>query len=124
MPKTEARLEFPVRLDLSDPAVVEALKGPQGDRGSTGPPGPRGPEGARGEMGPLGLRGETGPAGPTGPRGPEGTQGPPGSVPPGCGMFWFDITIPDGWVDMGTEFPEWWKALWPAGKSPIIIRKR
>jgi len=71
--------------DDQDPAVVETLRGPQGNRGVQGEPGATGadstvpgPQGDRGEAGPRGFEG---PQGKEGIAGPQGRQGEPGTVP-------------------------------------------
>ena len=44
----EATIAFPVKVDLSDPKVVELLRGPRGDRGDPGPRGEKVDPGERG----------------------------------------------------------------------------
>ena len=71
--------------DDQDPAVVETLRGPQGNRGLQGLQGAKGvdsivpgPKGDRGEVGPRGFEGLQGKEGISG---PQGRQGEPGRVP-------------------------------------------
>ena len=75
-------------MNLTIPAGVRGLAGPQGLKGETGEPGPAGPQGPKGETGepgsagPQGPKGETGEPGPAGPQGPKGETGEPGPAGP------------------------------------------
>lgn len=122
-------VELRLVLDGKDDSFIELLRGPKGEkgdvgnsiRGEKGDPGPVGKDGPVGPVGPRGEQGVTGRPGPTGMKGPKGEDG---SVPVGSMVFSFEKAPPEGWAIAEWYEPVWWKALWPEGKSPILIVKK
>ena len=108
-----------------DPAMCEAIVGPEGPPGPQGEPGPQGPQGEQGlagptgPQGPQGVQGEQGPQGEPGPQGPQGEQGLQGVAGPegtagdshwivkGNNTFYPDVENgAGGFVGIGTSEPE------------------
>jgi hypothetical protein len=120
-----AGIVFPVTVDLDDPDIVEALKGPKGDTGPQGNPGPQGrPSEAPGPKGDKGDPGPVGPQGVQGAHGAIGPQGVPGSVPVGCAVFLMaNLPTPSGWKEVTLNLPAWWKDMWPAGPPKFIVKE-
>lgn len=83
--------------------------GGQGTKGDKGEPGPQGPKGEPGMQGPKGDKGDKGDTGPEGPRG--------FSVAPGCFMWFFGSTAPNGWLECNgttlqiSQYPELYAAI-------------
>ena len=120
----QAEIKFPVKLDVNDKELMDALRGPVGPAGPQGSMGPQGVPGGQGPTGKPGPEGPQGPQGPAGPAGPLGPQGFPGSVPPGSMVFVpGNHGIPEGWEIVEWSPPAWWRDLWPAG-APRPIRKK
>ncbi len=140
----KAGVWLPVELDLTDPEVVDKLRGPEGKQGSQGQPGraPTVQEVSEGLLAVLPIAAPSllrvaiadhlkenppprGERGVPGPEGKQGDRGVTGTMPPGSWVLWIGQLIPAGYRLADQQFePAVWKAL-SGGRSevPKIIEK-